>query len=615
MFAENFGTRERLKTVRIGIMLIVGILFARLIQLQLIYHQEFGKKSEENAIRMVVKEPIRGYVFDRNGKLVVDVGPAYNITVTPAEFRDESLPLLSSLVNVPVPSLQSLIQRGKQFSRFSQVRIVRDVDFTTLSSIEEHRALLPGVSVQVESKREYRNSFNASHLLGYVKEITDQQLKRSGDYYQQGDMIGSSGIEASYELFLRGQKGFEFISVNAYGQIIGKLHDGNDDIPPREGFDLILSMDAGIQALAESLMTAGNHRGAIVALDPEDGGIIALVSKPDYSPSMFSGYTRREDWLALANDTVKPLFNRATLTRYPPGSTFKMVLAAAALEQGIIDEHTVFNCPGIFYLGRHPYRDLHVHGNVNVVEAIKKSCNVFFYKLMLKTDFNSWSEMGDRFGFGKPTGIDIGEETAGLLPSPQVYDRLYGPGRWTQGYTISLAIGQGELGVSPLQMAVYAAALANGGTLHQPHAVRAVYNKVTRKAEMIQHANRPLNISAQTMQLIREGLRQVVQEPGGTGGTARIPGIESAGKTGTAQNPHGEDHAWYIGFAPFEKPTIAVVVMLENAGFGGSKAAPLAKQIIQRYVAQPAPQMQIAASPVDSGRVAEAPKQRSTALR
>jgi penicillin-binding protein 2 len=372
------------------------------------------------------------------------------------------------------------------------------------------------------------------------------------------------------------------VSVNSKGQIIGSFEDGKRDVTAKEGDDLLLSVDVSLQAFAESLMT--NYSGAIVAMDPNDGGILALVSKPDYDPSIMSGVTPADLWSELQTNPSTPLYNRATLTRYPPGSTFKMVLAAAALQEGIIDEDFRIHCTGGFRFGNRVYKDLHVHGSVNVVEAIQRSCNVFFYQLMLKVGFDKWNEYGRRFGFGQNTNTDTGEETTGLLPSTQYYDSRYGKGKWTQGFLISLAIGQGEVGVSPLQMVRYAAALANGGIVYRPHAVEMVRRKATGKIEAVPHDSTLLGLSPHVMELIREGMQRVVHAPGGTGGLARIPGVISAGKTGTAENPHGEDHAWYVGFAPFDNPKIAVAVLLENSGFGGAKAAPLAGLVMEKYL-------------------------------
>jgi penicillin-binding protein 2 len=578
----QFGSARRRRVLMIVVFLIFGILMLRLYELQLLYHGEMNKKSEENSVRAIVQDPIRGYMFDRNGQLVVDVGPSYAITLVPVDFDMKNLDLLSALLQIDPATLKDRIARARAYSPFLPSRIKRDVDTRTLAAIEEHLTSLRGISYQIESKRVYRTKAHASHLLGYRREISDAQLAQAGEDYRQGDLVGVAGLEARYEPLLRGEKGFEFVSVNSKGQIIGTFEDGKKNVSAREGYDLFLSADFGLQAYAESLMT--DHSGAIVALDPSDGGILALVSKPDYDPSIMSGVTPPDLWSELQSDTTKPLFNRATLTRYPPGSTFKMVLAAAALEEGVIDENYRIRCTGSFRFGNRVFKDLHVHGSVNIIEAIQRSCNVFFYQLMLKVGFEKWTEYGRRFGFGQLTGTDTGDETAGLVPSDAYYDARYGKGKWTQGYLISLAIGQGELGVSPLQMARYAAALANGGIVYQPHAVEFIHNKSTDRMERIHYDSSLVGLSPRVMALLREGMRRVVQEPGGTGGLARIPGIVSAGKTGTAENPHGEAHAWYIGFAPFDNPRIAVAVMLENSGYGGSKAAPLARLIMQRYL-------------------------------
>jgi len=327
-----------------------------------------------------------------------------------------------------------------------------------------------------------------------------------------------------------------------------------------------------------------DKRGAVVAIDPRNGGILAMVSKPDYDLALFSGVTPAELWRALNNDEGKPLFNRATLTRYPPGSTFKMVLAIAALERKVITPSWTVTCGGSFRLGNKVFKDLHVHGTVDLVQAIQKSCNVYFYQLMLKVGLDNWSHYGAQFGFGKPTGIDILEESPGLLPTTEYMDNRYGPKGWTKGYLPSLGIGQGELGVTPLQMACYAMALGNQGHYYQPHAVRAYFNKATKTTDTLTHSHRLINVSKGTWDAVREGMRRVVQEPGGTASLARVKGIEAAGKTGTSQNPHGKDHSWFIGFAPFDNPTIALAVMVENVGYGGSFAAPIAGMCIEQFI-------------------------------
>jgi penicillin-binding protein 2 len=362
----------------------------------------------------------------------------------------------------------------------------------------------------------------------------------------------------------------------------GSYNEGKSDIPVSEGSDLTLALDGKLQAFAESLMS--DKRGAVVAIDPDDGGVLALVSKPDYDLTKFGGVTPVDVWTALNTDDAKPLFNRATLTRYPPGSTFKMVLAAAALQEGVINQHWTVGCTGAFRFGTRVFKDHVVHGSTNLIESIQRSCNVYYYQLMLKTGFERWTDYGRAFGFGSPTGIDIMEENAGILPSSEYYDRVYGKGRWTQGYLVSLAIGQGEVGVTPLQMACYASALANEGHYYTPHVVEKVRNKGTGTTEIVATQARDIILSKTNWNAIREGMRRAVNEQGGTALTARVPGIAVAGKTGTAQNPGRKDHAWFIGFAPYDHPRIAICVLVENAGFGGVAAAPIAGLCIEQYL-------------------------------
>ena len=565
------------------VLMVVFLLFlARLYQLQLIYQAEYGKKSEENSIRTIPKDPVRGYMYDRNGRLVVDNRPAFTVTIMPFEFKPKAIGYLSSLLNLEPDFIHERLKEGESYSRFAPVKIKRDINFKELSALEENRDSLPGVDYQIESGRYYTTPAHASHILGYTKEISRAQMISLGEGYRQGDVVGSSGLEQQYESVLRGQKGAEFSLVNVRGQVIGRVEGGKNDLPAVEGDDLYLTMDFGLQAFAESLMA--NRRGAIVALDPTDGGVLAFVSEPDYDLSLFSGVTPPDVWLALNGDESRPLFNRATLTRYPPGSTFKMVLATAALEKGIVSPHWRVECGGSFRFGNKVFMDLHVHGSTDMVEAIQRSCNVYFYQLMLKVGLDDWSRYAAEFGFGRLTGIDINEESPGLLPTTEWMNKRYGEHGWTKGFLPSLGIGQGELGVTPVQMACYAMALATKGDLYTPHTLAAVYNKQTGTKTPVQTELRKMKISSSTWNVVREGMRRVVMEPGGTGGLAKIKGISVAGKTGTAENPHGKSHSWFIGFAPFDQPRIAIVVLVENAGYGGSFAAPIAGMCMEEYL-------------------------------
>ena len=572
--------KRRVLYALIGVVFLV--LMGRLYQLQLIYRDEYGKKSEENSIRIIPREPVRGMMFDRHGVLVVDNRPAFTVTIMPFEFDRRAIPSLAHMLGLDEADLAGRLARGEAYSRFAPVKIQRDIDFKTLSALEEMRDALPGVTYQIESKRFYPTAARASHLFGYTKEISEGQLAQFGDGYEQGDVVGSTGLEAQYERSLRGAKGAEFSTVNVHGQVVGSFDNGRQDLPAIDGQDLLLTLDADLQAYAESLLT--DRAGAVVAIDPADGGIIAMVSKPDYDLGIFSGVTSPDLWRSLNADPAHPLFNRATLTRYPPGSTFKMILALAALENSVVQPGWRVSCGGSFRIGNKVFKDLHVHGSTDMIESIQRSCNVYYYQLMMKVGLDAWSEMGSRFGFGKLTGMDILEESPGLMPSTAFMNRRYGVNGWTRGFLPSLGIGQGELGVTPLQMAAYAMVLANRGAYHQPHTVRAVVDRQHNSIDTVLFQTRMLKISPRSWDIVREGMRRVVQEPGGTGGMARIQGFEAAGKTGTAQNPHGKDHAWYVGFAPFDNPRIAMAVLVENAGFGGSFAAPVAGKCMERYL-------------------------------
>lgn len=565
-----------------GLTILFLILLGRLIQLQILYQDVYGKKSEENSIRPIARDPIRGYIYDRKGTLLVDNRPSYTVTITPSEFNEKTLPELARLLQMDTTTLRERLRRGRIYNRFAPTKIKRDIDFPTLTALEEHRDKFPGVDYQVETKRFYPTKAKATHLFGYTKEVSDQQIIESNGEYHPGDLIGATGLEAAYERYLRGQKGYEFLTVNARGQTIGAYNDGKTDIRVKEGDDLYLAIDGDLQALAESLLTG--RRGAIVAIDPNDGGVLALASKPDYDLTQFGGVTPVNVWNALLNDSTRPMFNRATMTRYPPGSTFKMILASAALQEGIIPPTWRIQCEGSFHYGNRVFKDHIAHGSTDPIESIQRSCNVFYYQLMLKTGLEHWTHYGEEYGFGRPTGIDILEETSGLLPSEEYFDRVYGKGRWTQGYLVSLAIGQGEVGVSPLQMACYAAALGTRGIYHQPHVVEKIRDKETGQLQEVKTETRTIQLDDWVWDIIHEGMYRCVNMPGGTALTARVRNVRVAGKTGTAQNPHGKDHAWFIGFAPEEHPTIAICVLVENAGFGGVVSAPIAAMCIEQYL-------------------------------
>ncbi len=572
---------SRAKFLKIFISIVFLFFVVKLYELQLYRDVEYKKRAESNSIRAIQHDPIRGLIFDRNGKIIVDNVPSYTVTVVPYEFDFKNLDILAKILKVDKKYIVEKIANAT--SPFSPVKIRRDASMKAISYIEEHRDELKGVDYIIEHKRNYLAPELASHILGYVKEITPVQLSIYKGLYKPGDQIGHSGLERGYEAFIKGEKGYSFIIVDALGRLVGRYNDGRNDIPPSEGSDLVLTIDIELQSFIESLFQDRN--GSAIVIDPRNGEILAMVSKPSYDLTLLSGYTPDSVWNALNSDPRKPLLNRAISGLYSPGSTFKMILAITALETGAVDLNWKVYCPGYFVYGNKVFKchTSHGHGWVNLTKAIEVSCNVYFYNLMLRVDFDEWSKYGALFGFGRKTGIDLPEELSGILPSTDYFNRVYGVNKWTKGYLISLAIGQGEISATPIQMAGYAMALANYGKYHQPHLVKRIVNRKTGKVEEVSYYTREIPVSQRTFDIVREGMYLVVNGPSGTGRTARVDGIDVAGKTGTAQNPHGEDHAWFIGFAPYENPEIAFVIIAENAGFGGAVAAPLAREIVKKY--------------------------------
>ena len=354
--------------------------------------------------------------------------------------------------------------------------------------------------------------------------------------------------------------------------------DGTEDVPPVSGDNLILTIDADLQAMVEGYFEG--KRGAAVAIDPNNGEILALVSGPDYDPRLLAGRISNTVWRGLQDDPHKPLFNRATMSGQPPGSTLKPFMALVGLSEGTITEHTTVNCGGVYYFGR-PFKCMAAHGPLSVKQALKFSCNVFFYTLMMNMDFNRWSGWGEEFGFGSEMPTDLPEQYGGIHPDSSYFDRTY-PRGWTRGYLVSLGIGQGDQIKTPLQIARYAAALANAGTLVTPHVVRATIHPDTgERTPAVVDPPRKIPVSDDHMAIVREGMRLMVME---NNSTVRWGDVQVAGKTGTAQNPQGADHAWFMGFAPFEDPQIAVAVFVENAGYGASVSAPLGGLMMEQYL-------------------------------
>jgi penicillin-binding protein 2 len=558
-------------------------LAGRLAWLQLAENDSIGSRS--GSIRRIWEQAPRGHFIDRNGATVLENRALYTLKIIPSALRPSSIPYLAYLLEIPADELNEKIAEAKDYSPFAVSTIYRDLNELVVARISENIWRLPGVIIEIEDKRKYSDLFRGTHMFGYLRGVSKEQLDSLAEKgYTPDDKIGFTGLERFFEDDLRGEKGARYELVNPLGMLVGRYNGGKSDLPSVKGNDLYLTIDAGLQQLAENLLRATGKSGAVVAIDPSDGGVLALCSEPDFDLDILNGKTRKNEWAEIALSPEKPLFNRAVQAAYPPGSTYKMVLAIAGLEEGVIKPNDTIYCTGGWNYGGRIFHchGGQAHGTVNLRKAIIESCNIYFYQLMLRVGLAKWDEYGKMFGFGERGGIDLPGERRGLLPTTDYYNKRYGEGRWTRGYLVSLGIGQGELGATPLQLANYAATIANDGTWHEPHLVRGYRDTRTGIYVPLQHASRGLPVSKQTFSFIKEAMQGVVLQ--GTGTLAQVPGVTVAGKTGTAQNPHGKDHAWFICFAPVENPKIAIAVLVENAGFGGSISAPIARELINYYI-------------------------------
>ncbi len=553
-----------------------------LFYMQIIHGGQFAVKSDENSIKAVPQVAPRGIFYDRYMRVMVGNRPSFSIQIIPAEYKNRKLDsLIEGVLNLPFGYIGNILRDTTQYSKFIPRKVKRDVDFKAIAWFEENQSKLPGVHYVMETLRDYSFGINGVHMFGYIKEISQEMLAKHKNEYTIGDNIGNNGLEKEYEQLVKGDKGMKLMLVDSRQKTIGRYKEGKDDKPTKKGDDLVLSIDRDVQKVAEEAFK--DRRGAAVAIEPSTGEIISFVSAPEYDLNEFATVVSREDWDRLNKDEAKPLFNRATMSIFSPGSTFKMIAAIAALEEGVITTDTKFNCPGVFTYGNKQFKCEHVHGVMNVETAIEKSCNVFFYNLILKLGLDKWSEYAAKFGFGQKTAVDIGEEAKGILPSEQYYNKVYGKNGWTKGFLVSLGIGQGELSVTPIQLAKYTALLANYGQSADPHFLKGYIDKETGKFVPAQIHKIQLNISKRTFDIVRNAMFNVVNGAG-TATSIRMSEIAIAGKTGTAQNPHGRPHSLFIAFAPYDNPKIAVAVMVENAGYGATTAAPIARDMIKAYL-------------------------------
>ena len=564
-------------------LIVVGLL-----RLQVQQHEHYRRLAQENRVRLEVLRAPRGTIYDRHGVLLADNHPSFNIVFRPlpAESLERARQVVhpawvarvGRLTGVDSATVAELVRSANRTGQYAMLR--RNAPFEVLAAVEETRAELPGLDVVVEPMRRYPHGILAAHLLGYAGEINDRELaERANQDYRPGDLIGRSGVERSYEHFLRGRDGAEYVIVNARGKRVSTLTEGPPLIP-EAGSDITLTLDLKVQQALEEVM-ADVGRGAAVAIDPRDGGILGMVSRPAFDPNEFSRGLSYARWRELSQGGANPLLNRAIQGAYPPGSTFKIVTMLAALKYGVSRPSSRYApCGGAYYFGGRSFGcwKREGHGSLDFPGAIQHSCDVYFYQVGFKLGLPRLEAMAKSFGLGGRTGIDLPQERQGLIPSPAWYDKRWGAGRMPKGTLLNLAIGQGELLVTPLQLALVAAEAGTAGHAVRPHVVKAVHGSAPFSIEAAVQSGP--NADGETWAAVHQGLELVVDA--GTATMARVPNVRVAGKTGTAQNPHGQDHALFVAYAPADKPVIGLAFVIENSGHGGSIAAPKAGAVLRR---------------------------------
>ncbi len=565
------------------------ILVSRLFYIQII-NKTYRVSAANNALRPVTQYPARGLIYDRNGELIVYNQAAYDLLVIPVQTSAFDTVRFNQILGITIEDFRSRMKTAVSYSRRAPSVFMKMISSETYALLQEELYRFPGFYVQARTLRKYTRPV-ASHMLGYVGEVDNKLISRDR-YYRSGDYIGISGIEKSYEEQLRGRKGVTIFLVDVHNNIKGSYADGRYDTVAVPGANLHSTIDLNLQEYGEKLMR--NKTGSIVAIEPATGEILALVSSPSYDPGLLVGRVRSENFTMLQADTVKPLFDRALMASYPPGSTFKIMNGLIGLQEGVIRATSLFGCSMGYHAGSLTV-GCHSHSSpLNLVQAVAQSCNAWFCNAFRNTlenskypllgeAFDQWREYLVAFGFGNKLGIDLPNELAGNIPTRSYYDRYYGKDRWKALTVISLAIGQGEIGATPLQMANMAAVIANRGSFFIPHVVKSIGDDGSPAPLYMQKYI--TGILPENFEPVIEGMEGAVNGgPGSTARGARLDSIIICGKTGTAQNPHGKDHSIFVAFAPKDNPQIAIAVYVENAGFGSTFAAPIASLLIEKYL-------------------------------
>jgi len=585
--ANEWGGRERALILLAAWSLAMAVMAGRAVQLQIARGGYYRNLSVQNRVRMIAIPSPRGRILDRRGTVIAESRPGYTLVLTGTGNWRPAVRTAARLLGLDSTAAEATVKQQRSAYPQDPVKLVRDLDPVKVALLEEHLEELPGMRIEYEALRHSNYGAYGSHLLGYVSEIGKRELEKRRDQgYNYGDVIGKSGLERQYEGALRGTDGCEYVEVDAHGRVQGSISQ-MPELPPSPGGDLFLTVDWRLQLILEKLFEP-DLTGAAVAIEPATGRILALVSRPNFEPDIFAGGVSAGDWERLSQDPSFPLWDRAIRSLYPPGSTFKLVTALAAMSESLItpDARMRQACHGGMRIGNRYFKCWKGggHGSLDMRQAIVQSCDVYFYQLGMMLGVDRLSKWADLLGLSRPTEIDLPQEVRGLVPNTAWYEKRLGRGSVTAGFPANLAIGQGEVLVTPLQMASLYAAVGKRGLAARPHLVLKVEGNdgtvlITERLDTTR-----LPVSRAALEAAVEALAGVVNQPGGTGGAARIDGVTVAGKTGTAQNPHGKDHSWFVGFAPADDPVIAVATLVENAGHGSAVAAPMVGRAIKAYL-------------------------------
>lgn len=567
---------------------VAVILLGKLFYIQIISDKYF-LSAESNVLRKIYKYPARGAILDRNMKVIVQNEPVYDLMVTPNEVKPFDTLKLANALGITIEDVRAKLKKSRAQSNYQSTPFEKQISVQSYARLQEIMFRFPGFRTQDRTVRHYPDSV-AGQLFGYIKEVSPKDIEKSEGYYRPGDYIGKSGLERSYEEILRGERGVINTLYDAKNTPQGSYAEGKYDINAVSGERLISTIDIAVQKLGEQLMH--NKVGAVVAIEPSTGEVIAFVSSPGYDPNKLVGKDWGKNYMELLANPYRPQLVRPIAGYYSPGSSFKPVDALLGLQEGVINPNTEFYCPHYYQAGRQKIKCEHFDGNISLRKAIARSCNTYFCYIFQhlitkngmknqRTTYADWHSKIMKFGFGEKLGIDMPFEKAGIFYTADHYNKYY-KNRWGYTTVISQAIGQGEITSTPLQMANVMAAIANRGYYIKPHIIRAVGDKKLVREEYTKKNS--VGIDARHFEPVIDGMQDAVNSAWGTATLSRIPNIIMCGKTGTVQNPHGKNHSVFIGFAPRDNPKIAIAVIVENAGFGSTYAAPIASYMVEKYI-------------------------------